>query len=102
MSEADILSAERAWNDRVIAGSRHGQELIADTFRPAGAPAAALHRCPPWHGRRARGLARMEAQAVLSALIRRVQRIHVEEPERHLNHGVGACPDLPVHQVELG
>jgi deazaflavin-dependent oxidoreductase (nitroreductase family) len=32
MSEADILSAERAWNDRVIAGFRDGQELIADTF----------------------------------------------------------------------
>jgi deazaflavin-dependent oxidoreductase (nitroreductase family) len=32
MSEADSLSAERAWNDRVIEEFRAGKELVADTF----------------------------------------------------------------------
>lgn len=48
------------------------------------------------HGCAGQSLARLEAHAVLGALLRRVRRIEIGTPHRHLNNSVRGFDSLPV------
>lgn len=53
------------------------------------------------HGCAGQALARLEAHAVLGALSRRVRRIHLGTPHRHLNNSVRGFGSLPVLGLDL-
>jgi cytochrome P450 len=52
------------------------------------------------HGCAGQALARLEGHAVLSALARRVRRIHIGTPHRHLNNSVRGFDSLPITGVD--
>ncbi|GAA1287782.1 cytochrome P450 [Streptomyces javensis] len=54
------------------------------------------------HACAGQGLARMEAEALLSALAARVKRFRIGTPVRHLNNVVRGLESLPVEGVEVG
>lgn len=53
------------------------------------------------HGCAGQSLARLEAHAVLGALARRVHRIHIGTPHRHLNNSVRGFDALPVTGCDI-
>lgn len=52
------------------------------------------------HACAGQGLARLEAHAAFTALVRRVHRIHIGEPIRHLNNVTRGLESLPVTSLD--
>lgn len=51
------------------------------------------------HGCAGQGLARLEAQALLAALVRQVERVEVSQPVRRLNNVIRGLESLSVTLV---
>ncbi|MTD52996.1 cytochrome P450 [Amycolatopsis pithecellobii] len=67
-----------------------------DRFDVTRAPADHLAFGYGTHACAGQALARLEGQAVLAALARRVRRFHLGQPRRHLNNVVRGLESLPV------
>lgn len=83
-------------------GNRDGRHYRApDRFDISRRPSDHLSFGFGIHSCAGQSLARMEAEAILSALAARVKRIYVGTPVRHLNNVVRGLESLPVEHVEV-